>query len=405
MIRLFLLGLRALLGILLAALVSPLSHAETQDLVLPAGQRTSGQLVGLEDGTLTLANEAGDEQQYAAGQWIRWGHPANLAKRPAVHFGRQSVLVSKVDWTGKVPITINERGVRVVTSALGKVTLSREDVRCLLLGAAKEPPLAAQMLTAAATDSDDDRVWLVEGDLLTGKIIDFDGTTLNLEFSGQTLPVLATTIAAVAFGRDAQLPTPEANYLVGLDDGSLVEAARCTLASDQLTVESLDKWTTKQSNQLTFLQSLTGGVQYLSDLEPVDFRQTPYFSGEWPLGRDRNLLGGSLQSAGSRYAKGLAMHSAARAVYRVPEGISSFAAEVALDHTAGKSGSVVFRVYRVTAGGAERAFESEVVRGGDAPLPVEVPLYGAVAIVLVVDYADYGDQQDHANWLDARFIP
>lgn len=99
------------------------------------------------------------------------------------------------------------------------------------------------------------------------------------------------------------------------------------------------------------------------------------------------------------------MHSAARAVYRVPEGVSKFAAAVALDDSAGKSGSVVFRVYRVTAGGAEQAFESEVVRGGEAPLPVEVSLDGAAAVVLVVDYADYGDQQDHANWLDARFVP
>lgn len=392
-------------GLLLAAVVCSAAYANEQSLLLSTGEQTKGQVVGLNDGALQITSDEGDQQDYAAGQWIRWGHPAAPAARPAVYFGQQSVLVSKTDWTGKVPIIINGDSVTIATTSLGKATLSRDDVRCLLFAAAKEPKLAARILKQCATAAEDDRVWLLEGDLLTGKIVDFDGTTLNLEFSGQTLPVLANTIAAIAFAKQAQPAGIEAKFLVGLEDGSLVEATDCTLSSDHLLLQSTGEWTTKSIDKLVFLQSLVGGVQYLSDLDAVDFRHTPYFSGEWPLGRDRNLEGGPLQSAGQRYAKGLAMHSAARVVYRVPEGASTFAADVALDDSVGKSGSVVFRVYRVTAAGAEQAYESEVVRGGDAPQSVRVPLEGAAAVVLVVDYADYGDQQDHANWLDARFVP
>ena len=93
-----------------------------------------------------------------------------------------------------------------------------------------------------------------------------------------------------------------------------------------------------------------------------------------------------------------------RGVYRIPQGASTFAAELALDDTAGTAGSVVFRVYLVTAEGLKPAYESPVVRGGEPPIPVQVPLADASALVLVVDYADYGDERDHANWLDARFV-
>ncbi|MCO6047844.1 NPCBM/NEW2 domain-containing protein [Aeoliella sp. ICT_H6.2] len=394
-----------LLGLLLATLAAPANCAEPQELVLLDGQRAVGRPTQLKDGALTFATAAGEEQSFAAGQWFRWGHPTKPDARPALYFGEQSVLVSKTDWTGKVPMTIDDRTVTIATSAFGKVNLPRDKVRCLLLAAAKEPGSAARLLDQAATDSSDDRVWLVEGDLLAGTVVDFDGTTLHLEFSGQTLPVLASTIAAVAFAGDETPANLDAKYLVGLDDGSLIEAAGCTLTTEQLSVESLGEWTSQSPKKLVFLQSLAGGVQYLSDLDAVDFRHTPYFSGEWPLARDRSLQGSPLQVAGERYAKGLAMHSAARAVYRVPAGMTTFAADIALDDSAGQSGSVVFRIYRVSADGAEQAFESEVVRSGDAPQPVQVPLDDAAAIVLVVDYADYGDQQDHANWLDARFVP
>jgi hypothetical protein len=45
---------------------------------------------------------------------------------------------------------------------------------------------------------------------------------------------------------------------------------------------------------------------------------------------------------------------------------------------------------------------SEVIRGGDAPVPISVPLGDAKGLALVVDYADRGDELDHADWLDAR---
>ena len=54
-----------------------------------------------------------------------------------------------------------------------------------------------------------------------------------------------------------------------------------------------------------------------------------------------------------------------------------FEAEVAMDDTAGRRGSVVFRVYLVRDGQLQEAFVSKIVRGGDPPQPVTVDLVGS----------------------------
>ena len=152
------------------------------------------------------------------------------------------------------------------------------------------------------------------------------------------------------------------------------------------------------------LQNLSGDFAYLSDLEPIDYKHTPYFDIAWPLAIDVNLLGQPLRAVDRRFLKGVAMHSASRAVYRLTGDERKFEAEIALDDTAGNEGSAIFRVYAVRDGKPELAFESDIIRGGDALKPIAVDIAGAQGLVLLVDYADFGDQQDHANWLDARLV-
>ena len=99
------------------------------------------------------------------------------------------------------------------------------------------------------------------------------------------------------------------------------------------------------------------------------------------------------------------MHSTSRLAFQLGETHDEFQAEICLDESANQSGSVVFRVFTF---GAEQkwqeAFKSPIVRGGEAPRAVRVPLKGATRLALVVDFADRGDVLDRANWLGARVL-
>jgi hypothetical protein len=98
------------------------------------------------------------------------------------------------------------------------------------------------------------------------------------------------------------------------------------------------------------------------------------------------------------------MHSAARLTYRLDGGYRRFDAAVAIDDSANEKGSVVLGVYVLRDGGWQTAFTSEIVRGGQEPLHVSVDVAGAQGLTLTVDYADRGDELDHADWLDARLV-
>jgi hypothetical protein len=194
--------------------------------------------------------------------------------------------------------------------------------------------------------------------------------------------------------------------VVGLRDGSLVYADAVRGDAKDLAVELSNGVNLSGGSvaDVVALQSLAGRFVYLSDLEPAAYRHVPYLDIEWPYERDRNVVDGPLIVGGQRYLKGLGMHSAARLTYRLDGTYRRFDATVALDDSAEERGSVTFGVYVSRGGQWQEAYQSGVVRGGDAPQSVSVDLRGAEGLTLTVDYADRGDELDRADWLDARFI-
>jgi hypothetical protein len=192
-----------------------------------------------------------------------------------------------------------------------------------------------------------------------------------------------------------------------LRDGSLLRVAslRASEKELELTLTSGERLAGGSVSDVVAVQMLRSDqFVYLSDLEPAEYRHVPYLSIGWPLTRDRNVLGESLRVRGNRYLKGLGMHSAARVTYRLDGKWRRFEADVAIDDSAGRRGSVTFGVLVSRNGQWQSAFTSGIERGGGEVKPVSVGVQGADGITLTVDYADRGDELDHADWLDARLV-
>ena len=156
-------------------------------------------------------------------------------------------------------------------------------------------------------------------------------------------------------------------------------------------------------SQTTYLQPL-GTVSYLSDLSPYGFRHIPFLNHSSKLGIDRSCQGTHLRCQGHRFLKGLGMHSYSRVAFDLGGRFQQFHAELAMDETSGKRGSVIYRVFLNDGKTWRIAFQSPVVRGGQKPRPIRLQLRGAQKMALIVDYADRGDVLDRANWLDARLL-
>jgi len=300
----------------------------------------------------------------------------------------------------------------VLSDTWGEIRWPEHRVRGLVFAHRNRPQerlrLERQVLAA---ENPHDQVLLTNEDRVTGTLTRLAGGSLAISTVAGEAELPLSRVEAVMFGRrDEPSPNPSPSrsgrIVVGLRDGSLVQAdtVRTDAAELEIDLPSGPRLEGGTRDDVATLQSLGGRFVYLSDLEPADYRHVPYLNISWPYQRDRNLLGEPLSVQGQMYLKGVAMHSAGRLTYKLDAPYRRFEAAVAIDDSAGGRGSVVFGVHVLRDGRWQEAYKSGTVRGGDEPQLVSIDLAGAQALTLTVDYADRGDELDHAEWLDARLV-
>jgi len=190
--------------------------------------------------------------------------------------------------------------------------------------------------------------------------------------------------------------------IVILSDGSRITADQPRLESERkLALHALCGVNLEiPTEELVSWQTLGGKAVYLSDLEPQDYQFTPYLALRWPLRRDQNALGGVLSIRNRDFAKGLGMHSQSAVSYPLDSKFVRFQSIVGIDDATQGKGSVIFRVLA----DGKQIFASPVVRGNQPPLAISLAVADVKTLTLVVDFADFGDVQDHADWCDAMLI-
>jgi hypothetical protein len=103
--------------------------------------------------------------------------------------------------------------------------------------------------------------------------------------------------------------------------------------------------------------------------------------------------------AGKRYANGVTVHGASSVTIDLNRACSSYDAMVGVDDLTMGLGQVRFSVF---ADGVRR-WQSGLIRGGQAAVPVHVDLTGRKTIRLVVEpYSGFGPVA-LADWADSRF--
>ncbi|PQO42994.1 NPCBM/NEW2 domain-containing protein [Blastopirellula marina] len=367
--------------------------------------RREAQLMGIAGDQWTLAVD-GQEEKVARSQIVRYGAPAAVVKTPLIVLdggGRivlQDIVLARRELVG------------YPTKAFDEVKLPLRMIR----GIALRLPLddvKRQELYDRINDYDgvDDQLLLENGDVISGLVSSVKSDAIQLETESSSLLVDRTRVAAILFAPNLTPTTGGSiDCWIGMSDGSLLPARKVNYADKEMTVELARDVVlesvpgAKLTRDVVYAAPVTSQVVYLSDLPKLQAKQVSFLTTEWSFQRDRNVLGGELSANGVFYRKGLGVHSTSRLAAPAPQGFERFAAEIAVDASAGEEGSVRFRVYLAGADGAwKSAYESEVIRGGMSPTPINVPLEGARAIALMVDFADRGDVKDRADWLSARF--
>lgn len=320
-----------------------------------------------------------------------------------------SRLVLAPSWGRLEPITLEAGRFKLQSMAFGEVAVPRNKVAQIVLSASGDPILL-RSVRAGLRDTGPDAVrpdasvWTADGDQLFGSIEKIGGKRLELNAAGQASQWELNQLAVVAF-REVTPAEFSPKLALGFEEGSLLLSDEVTRTEKALTVRLSCgvEISSAEPEGLRFAQRLAGDFWPLAEAEVVNYQQTPYLGAGWPLAIDTALDGGPLFAAGGRRLQALTCHSAARIIYRVPQGASRLVGQIALVDGGSPAGSVECAVFSVRDGRLEEAYRSPTLRAGRPPHDFTADLTGAQGVALVTDYADHGDTGDQAAWVDCRF--
>ncbi len=384
---------------ILALTAATAAWGQTPTVIPVDGKPFQAQRLVDADHAWNLTFEAnGAQRSIAAADLVRWGNPARARRTPVLVFWDGSLLVADVFEADDDTLTVD-------SSLFGFVKLPRAHLAGVVLALPSELAARDALFDRIARGHESsDRVLLANNDEIPGQLVGLDEKSLRFQTELKPLDVPVNRVRAIIF-RAPAVRGAEAEALsvtAGFDDGSRLVVQRLAVHDTSLELAAAGRiaWATK-TDRLVYLQPSGGRAVYLSDRQPDDDGRLPYLSLEWPYRLDHATSGSRLRAAGRLYPKGIGMHATSRVTYRLDEAYQAFQAEVAIDEAVDEGlGSVRFRVY---VDGASK-FVSPIVRGGQSPISVTVDLTDAKRLDLVVDFADWADVGDHADWLDARLI-
>jgi hypothetical protein len=287
---------------------------------------------------------------------------------------------------------------------LGDVSIPLEQVRAMLPNPPADRPARERFCSRLAADRrKHDIVVLGNGDEISGTFLELGDAAVRIETAQGAIDINRAEVRAVAMSSDlVSASRPEHLYAqIMLADGSEVSLLQAWTEGLRLRGQSaFGRELSIPLSQVIAMEFRNGRATYVSDLEPADYRHTPYLGVEYDWQRDRSVLGNVQSIRGQVFRKGVGVHSRSELSYDLDGSHRRFEAVAGVDDETGGHGSVVFRV--VLDG--KVAWESEPLTGRSRTQPVRVELGASKRITLVVDFAELGDVQDHADWGDARLV-
>ncbi len=377
--------------------VATLSVAEEPLAILAEGTSFEGMLVAADStGALVFETKEG-RQELSVGGLVRWGVCSEPDRAPVFLLRDGTLLVAGI-------LEANDKELAVDSDALGLVRLPFEQLAAVVrqLPASR---LDRDRLLDDSIHNDEEtaRVIMLNGDQMRGELVELGDESISLRTGVGLVELELERISTLAFPSSpgATKASSGNSTVVGLADGSRV-AVREFIVDEQTAKMRLVGGLSWEADvkDVVFLQPASSRITYLSDLAPAGYRHVPYLARTWRYATDRNVQGGMMRCAGQLHLKGLGMHTAARMSFVPPEGAGEFQASLAIDDGTEGMGSVRFRVFV----DGKQKYVSPTIRGRETPIPVSLDVRGSERIDLVVDFADRADVQDHANWLDARFV-
>ena len=235
---------------------------------------------------------------------------------------------------------------------------------------------------------------------ITGVVESIEANKLGFQYGGKTRTLPLKGVEGMILAARPALPPPtEVRPTFDLAGGIVISGRWATIEPAIWQVEAPWGQTIKlPATDVRSVRVRGGGMTYLSDLEPSQVEEIPYFGRRTPYRKDVSLIGAPLRLDGQAIDKGLAVHSRTSLTYDLNHRFATFEALVGFDESGGKKGRVDCRVF---ADGKEIYANPDL--HADAPATrLSLPVAGAEQLRLVIDFGADENTGDRVIWGNAR---
>jgi hypothetical protein len=237
---------------------------------------------------------------------------------------------------------------------------------------------------------------------VAGHIKSWDGAQLQMVYEGEQRAIAGERFQAVVFAaHPSTRSAASARQVVRMNSGDVVSGTWQSFADDKVAIETLWKETVSiPVSNIADISTRSGNLVQLSELEPANVEQTPYFGRLLGYRTDQSLDGGPLKLKGETYAKGLAVHSRCVLTYELDGEFAKFKTIVGFDDAAGTIGCVTCRV----VGDGKDLFAKNDMKPADGLQTLDLPVAGVKELVLEVDFGSDEDAGDRIIWGEPRLF-
>lgn len=397
-------GYPRMVTILVIALVSasPL-RGDDVDVIDAQGEKISGQIRAWSNDRIVISAGTGRDLSVWSLRSISFRRPVG-----ALSAGSSLIRLMNGDRLNARPVSVAEDLLAISWPLFPSIKLPSiplEKATALIFELPTTPEDRCRLFADLDTfPPGSDLVMLLNGDRTTGEFQKLDAAFVEVKSGTNVLKLDRSKVRSIRLNPELAtvMRPPVRRTLIRLLDGSLLTATDVSFAEGRLNIKSAVLG--NLSLPLTAISSCdfhSEQIEPLSDREPADYKFVPFLSSKWPYRRNANVLHGPLMLRGTEYPTGIGVHSRSSISYTLHGNERFFTAVIGIDDITQGSGSAVFAVEL----DGRNVWTSPEVTGKSPLLTLpEIDLRGSKTLTLVVDFGQFADVGDYANWCDALLI-
>ncbi|HEX4071344.1 MAG TPA: NPCBM/NEW2 domain-containing protein [Planctomycetaceae bacterium] len=236
-----------------------------------------------------------------------------------------------------------------------------------------------------------------------GRVQGIEGESLVFQFNGQNRKIALSKVAGIYLaGEPSEFATDETFHeIVEVYGGIKIPGQIASL--DATTTKVRTQWGQTlafKTDELVDVAIKNGKAISLTELQPREVQQVPFFDRIIGYRVNESLSGGPILLRDGKHSRGISVHAKTVLTYAIGGRFQRFRAKLGFQLPEGEMGDASIRVL----GDDKPLFMKSSLRGDGPVEPLDLDVSGVETLTLAVDFGRHEDIGDRVVWADPTLI-